>query len=121
MPADPVADVEPEPAQEPEYAAADPVADVESDTIAEPDAMRRLENRAGTGAMPADPVADVEPEPAQEVDPVPSEPELAQRLQDCEVLSIPAAASRVEEYIQRIWTGRAARWRPPQPTPACLR
>ena len=79
---------EPEPAQEPDAMPADPVADVEPEAQ-EPEYTA------------ADAMAEPEPEPAQEVDPVPSEPELEQRLQDCEALSIPAAASRVEEYIQQ--------------------
>ena len=104
--AETVVAAEPEAAQEPEYAAAAAMA--EPDTIAEPDAVAAETVVAvepapvqEPEAMPAEAVADVEPEPAQEVDPEPSDPELEQRLQDCEALPIPAAASRVEEYLRQ--------------------
>ena len=99
--AETVVAVEPAPVQEPEYAAADAMTEPEPDTIAEPDAVSGETPASERDAIPADPVADVEPEPVQEVDPVPSEPELEQRLRDCEALPIPVAASRVEEYIQQ--------------------
>ena len=62
MPADPVAEVEPEPAQVPDAAPVDPVADVE------PDLDRGLD------AAPVDPVAEMEPEPAQAPDAAPADP-----------------------------------------------
>ena len=62
---------------------------VDPDTIAEPEYTA------------ADAMAEPEPEPVQEVDPEPSDPELGQRLQDCEALPTPVAALRVEEYIQQ--------------------
>ena len=86
---DPVADVEPEPAQEPEYAAADAMAAPEPEPAQEPEYVA------------ADALAETEPDTIAEVDPVPSDPELAQRLQDCEALPITVAASRVEDYIQQ--------------------
>ena len=85
--ADAMAEPEPESAQEPEYAAADPVA--------EPEPVQEPEYAA------ADPVAEPEPAPVADVDPMPAEPELERRLQDCEALPIPVAASRVEEYIRQ--------------------
>ena len=104
--AETVVAVEPESAQEPEYAAADPVAEPEPEPVQEPEYVA-----AATTAEPepaqepeydvADATAEPEPEPVADVDPVPSEPELERRLQDCEALPIPIAASRVEEYIQQ--------------------
>ena len=61
VPADPVAEVKPEPDQEPDTMPADPVAEVEPEFDQEPD------------ALPADPVAEVEPEPAQVPDTVPTD------------------------------------------------
>ena len=116
------AEPEPEPAQEPDYAAADAMAEPEPDTIAEPDTVSGETPAWEPDAVAAETVVAVEPEPAQEpeyaaadpvaepepepesvadVDPVPPEPELERRLQDCEALPIPIAASRVEEYIQQ--------------------
>ena len=114
------AEPEPEPVQEPEYAAADPMAEPAPDTIAEPDTVSgetpawepdavAAETVVAVEPEPAqepeyaaaDPVAEPEPEPVADVDPMPPEPELEQRLQDCEALPIPVAASRVEEYIQQ--------------------
>ena len=76
VPAEPVADVESEPAQAPEYAAADPVAVVEPEPVEEPEPVIRWETRRiiptrggivaepveEPDAMPAEPVADVEAE-----------------------------------------------------------